>query len=247
VAGEERVEERGWAYRRRRPEGTVLYEAVKDNLATLLEDVLNNSHLAASEPLLASLGAAALLHLASARGPRATLSVALLLLAAPGRGLRASLRHSRSRSHDVVALGQYLRQHLPPSASLFAFEPAWGLAGDRLPASPPGAPLVVDVYAFMLQGALASGQSFSHVNEAFRSPAAQAPLRPLLEKSDALVLGWRGHWQLNEDSRQWLQARLSRPFPPPGQDAPDVWRRLLPVPPPAPQSHEGPREPQPRP
>ena len=40
VAGEERVEERGWAYRRRQPEGTVLYEAVKDNLATLLEDVL---------------------------------------------------------------------------------------------------------------------------------------------------------------------------------------------------------------
>ena len=28
--------ERGWAYRRMQPEGTVLYEAVKDNLATLL-------------------------------------------------------------------------------------------------------------------------------------------------------------------------------------------------------------------
>jgi len=38
VAGEERVEERGWAYRRRQPEGTVLYEAVRDNLATLLEE-----------------------------------------------------------------------------------------------------------------------------------------------------------------------------------------------------------------
>jgi hypothetical protein len=33
------VEERGWAYRRRQPEGTVLYEAVRDNLATLLVDV----------------------------------------------------------------------------------------------------------------------------------------------------------------------------------------------------------------
>ncbi|WP_233262300.1 transposase zinc-binding domain-containing protein [Vitiosangium sp. GDMCC 1.1324] len=32
------MEERGWAYRRRRPEGTVLYEAVRDNLATLLEE-----------------------------------------------------------------------------------------------------------------------------------------------------------------------------------------------------------------
>jgi Putative transposase/Transposase zinc-binding domain len=28
----------GWEYRRRRPEGTVLYEAVRDNLATLLEE-----------------------------------------------------------------------------------------------------------------------------------------------------------------------------------------------------------------
>ena len=32
------MEERGWAYRRRRPEGTVLYEVVKDNLATLLAE-----------------------------------------------------------------------------------------------------------------------------------------------------------------------------------------------------------------
>ena len=32
------MEERGWAYRRRQPEGTVLYEAVKDNLATLLAE-----------------------------------------------------------------------------------------------------------------------------------------------------------------------------------------------------------------
>ncbi|WNG34842.1 hypothetical protein F0U61_15170 [Archangium violaceum] len=29
---------RGWAYRRRQPEGTVLYEAVRDNLATLLAE-----------------------------------------------------------------------------------------------------------------------------------------------------------------------------------------------------------------
>ncbi len=30
--------EHGWAYRRRQPEGTVLYEAVRDHLATLLEE-----------------------------------------------------------------------------------------------------------------------------------------------------------------------------------------------------------------
>ena len=30
--------EHGWEYRRRRPEGTVLYAAVRDNLATLLSE-----------------------------------------------------------------------------------------------------------------------------------------------------------------------------------------------------------------
>ncbi|WP_366816843.1 transposase zinc-binding domain-containing protein [Myxococcus xanthus] len=37
-AGEGQVEERGWAYRRRQPEATVLYEAVRENLATLLAE-----------------------------------------------------------------------------------------------------------------------------------------------------------------------------------------------------------------
>ncbi|QDF03652.1 hypothetical protein BHS04_10650 [Myxococcus xanthus] len=32
------MEERGWAYRRRQPVGTVLYEAVRENLATLLAE-----------------------------------------------------------------------------------------------------------------------------------------------------------------------------------------------------------------
>ena len=32
------MEKRGWAYRRRQPEGTVLYEAVRDNLTTLLAE-----------------------------------------------------------------------------------------------------------------------------------------------------------------------------------------------------------------
>ncbi|KFE58513.1 hypothetical protein [Hyalangium minutum] len=32
------MEERWWAYRRRQPEGPVLYEAVRDNLTTLLAE-----------------------------------------------------------------------------------------------------------------------------------------------------------------------------------------------------------------
>lgn len=35
--GNGQVEKSGWAYRRRLPEGTVLYEAARDHLTTLLE------------------------------------------------------------------------------------------------------------------------------------------------------------------------------------------------------------------
>ncbi|WP_426754776.1 transposase zinc-binding domain-containing protein [Myxococcus sp. Y35] len=38
MAGKEQVEERGWEYRRRQSEGAVLYEAERDNLATLLAE-----------------------------------------------------------------------------------------------------------------------------------------------------------------------------------------------------------------
>ena len=37
--------ERGWEYRRRRPEGTVLYAEVRDNLATLLAQFAPGSKL----------------------------------------------------------------------------------------------------------------------------------------------------------------------------------------------------------
>ncbi|WNG59999.1 hypothetical protein F0U59_38725 [Archangium gephyra] len=38
MAGEGLVGAHGWEYRQRRPEGTVLYAAVRDNLATLLAE-----------------------------------------------------------------------------------------------------------------------------------------------------------------------------------------------------------------
>ena len=38
VAGEGQVGTHGWAYRRRQPEGTVLYETVREKLAILLAE-----------------------------------------------------------------------------------------------------------------------------------------------------------------------------------------------------------------
>jgi hypothetical protein len=44
AAEEGQTEERGWAYRRRLPEGTVLYEEVRDHLATLLAAASDVGH-----------------------------------------------------------------------------------------------------------------------------------------------------------------------------------------------------------
>jgi hypothetical protein len=44
VAGEGLVREHGWEYRRRRPEGTVLYNAMRNNLATLLAEASELGH-----------------------------------------------------------------------------------------------------------------------------------------------------------------------------------------------------------
>ncbi|HEX8819329.1 MAG TPA: hypothetical protein VF794_05350 [Archangium sp.] len=43
VAGEGQVGECGWEYRRRRPEGTVLYAAGRDHLATLLAEARSSA------------------------------------------------------------------------------------------------------------------------------------------------------------------------------------------------------------
>ncbi|MFE8599814.1 hypothetical protein [Archangium violaceum] len=70
VAGEGLVEERRWEYRRRQPEGTVLYEAVRDNLATLLADVFACVRSGGVRAILEHLGLPmASARLAPARGP----------------------------------------------------------------------------------------------------------------------------------------------------------------------------------
>lgn len=190
-----------------------------------------NAHLAASEAVLAGLGASAL-HSAlhgwlSSRGATWARAVPVLLavavLLAPARHLREGLRQ---RAPDLPALGRYLRQSVPADAPVCAFEPAWGLTGGRLPPRLPGAPLVVDSYALMLQDALDSGEHFASTQAAFSASASQHDIRPLLERCRYVVLGWRGAWQLSADSQQWFREHFVRRFPAEGQGGPDVWERL---------------------
>jgi Glycosyltransferase family 87 len=179
-----------------------------------------NAHLAASEAVLAGLGAAALHGWLSARGRTWARAVPVPL--APARHLREGLR---ARAPDLPALGRYLRDSVPADAPVCAFEPAWGLTGGRLPPRLPGVPLVVDSYALMLQDALDSGERFASTHAAFSASASQRDILPVLERCRYVVLGWRGAWQLSGESQRWFRARFVRRFPAEGQGGPDVWER----------------------
>ncbi|MCY1081662.1 ArnT family glycosyltransferase [Archangium lansingense] len=186
-----------------------------------------NAHLAASEAVLAGLGAAALQGWLSSRGWQWARAVPVLLVVAvplaPARHLRESARH---RAPDLPALGKYLRQSVPADASVCAFEPAWGLTGGRLPPRIPGAPLVVDSYALMLQDALDSGEHFASTQAAFLASTSQHDILSLLQRCRYVVLGWRGAWQLTAESQQWFREHFVRRFPAEGLGGPDLWERL---------------------
>jgi glycosyl transferase family 87 len=185
-----------------------------------------NAHLAASEAVLAGLGAAALHGWLSARGWTWARAVPVLLAVAvplvSARHLREGLR---ARAPDLPALGSYLRQSVPADAPVCSFEPAWGLTGGRLPPRLPGVPVVVDAYALMLQDALGSGEHFASTQAAFSASASQRGILLVLERCRYVVLGWRGAWQLSGESQQWFRERFVRRFPAEGQGGPDVWER----------------------
>jgi hypothetical protein len=182
---------------------------------------------AASDSVLAGLGAAAIHEWLTGWFPHQTRLLAVLLYLAvllpPVQALRGGLT---LKEPEQLALGRYIRETVPPSAPLFAFEPAWGLAAGRLPPAVPEAPLVVDSYAAMLHSGMMSGERLSHAEQTFQTAAAQRAIRELLARSRFVVLGWRGERQLSEESKQWFHAHFTRRFPPKGQPGPDVWEQL---------------------
>lgn len=185
-----------------------------------------NAHLAASEAVLAGLGAAALHGWLSARGPTWARAVPVLLaVAVPLAPVKHLREGNRARAPDLPALGRYLRESVPADAPVCAFEPAWGLTGGRLPPRLPGVPVVVDSYALMLQDALDSGEHFASTHAAFSASASQRDILPVLERCRYVVLGWRGAWQLSGESQQWFRERFVRRFPAEGLGGPDVWER----------------------
>lgn len=162
-----------------------------------------NAHLAASQCVLAGIGAGALLR--RVHTP-AAIGIALFL-AMPS--LRVSILRSRNEGPSLAAYGAAVRAQVPKDASLFTFEPQWSLAAGRLPQHGDGAPVLVDSYGAMLLDAVRDGRRFRDTATAFQSPYAQPLLRARLAKSDSAILGWRRDFQMNAETRAWFDERFA--------------------------------------
>ncbi|HKS24076.1 MAG TPA: glycosyltransferase 87 family protein [Thermoanaerobaculia bacterium] len=154
-----------------------------------------NAHLAASECVLAGLGAAFLMR---SLDPRAAAVVALLL-AIPSAW--QSLIASRGGPTELPAIGAIVRDSVPASDCVVTFEPQWSLAAGRLP-------VVVDSYGTMLLDAVRGGVKFPDTATAFQSPRAQPLARNRLARCHFAILGWRGNWQMNAESRAWFTSQF---------------------------------------
>ncbi|MCP3100207.1 hypothetical protein LZ198_15145 [Myxococcus sp. K15C18031901] len=178
-----------------------------------------NASLAPTTALLAGLGASVVRSWASARprwvGWGATALVGLAVLAT----LPDALRQGRTEAPWLVEMGRAVRASVPETAALCAFEPAWGIAGGRLPGVPVGTPALVDPYGLMLHDALGATERFATATAAFEHEGTQRTIRPLLERCDALVLQWRGEWQLSDTSEHWVREHFTQEGP--------LWRRTL--------------------
>lgn len=167
-----------------------------------------NSHLAASQCAVAGLGAAALLQALPRYRSAAAAAVFILIIGIDFPVWREMKRGIDAQSPELLAVAQTVRRNVPKDAPFFAFDPTWSLVMGRLPDCCDGAPPVVDSYGAMLLSAVTRGARHSDTNAAFRSGAPQPELRARLDASRFVLLGGRGHWQLDEPDRAWFTSRF---------------------------------------
>jgi hypothetical protein len=181
-----------------------------------------HAHLALIEALLAGyaagtawrwLGATA----ATRRVLRPVLAVALVaVLVLPAR---QAVRVDRAaHTDDLVHLAAFLDERVPPGACVFAFEPAWALVADRLPAVP-------DPYAAMLLPTIDDPSDYESVSYAFEAPSSQQAMVRRLSSCEWVVAGGRGPAQLSKTSEAWFAAHFVRRYPAGATAGPDVWQR----------------------
>jgi hypothetical protein len=183
-----------------------------------------NAHLAVPEAALAGYGGAALWRWASAERTRIRLALVFALLAfVPAWGARRAVLSGRARSPELIALGHFLWSSVPADACLMSFEPAWSVAGGRLPDNGPQVPRLVDSYAAMLLDAARSGQRFADATQAFRDDSSQPTLLRALERCRFAIVAGRGFWQMSPDTQTWFRSLFVQRFPPSGAEGIDVW------------------------
>jgi Glycosyltransferase family 87 len=185
-----------------------------------------NSHLAASQCVLAGFGAAALLRMP--RIPKRAMAAlaVLLIVALDGRSLRQSIRDARARSVEMLTARHDVPEIVPKQASFFSFDPSFSLAAGRLPPHDDGAPVVVDSYGAMLLTAVEGGGRYADTGAAFQSPVPQSAVRARLAVSDYVMLDWRGNWQMNEAERAWFASNF-RCLTPEARDL-CIWEQMQP-------------------
>ncbi|MEA3078130.1 MAG: hypothetical protein QOF60_3038 [Actinomycetota bacterium] len=181
------------------------------------------AHLAVPEVLLAGYAAGVAWHVLR-RVPAARVAMAAVVVIALALPARIAIFDGRQHSRYVERLADVVDRIVPPGDCVYAFEPAWTLAADRLPPGH-GVPLVPDSYGSMLWDSVRGGQRYPDAAHAFEQPPSQATIRGVIEGCDWLVLGGRGQAQMSAADDAYVEANFERVYPPEGEIGLDLWRR----------------------
>jgi hypothetical protein len=136
---------------------------------------------------------------------------------------RRSIVETTSRSADLAAIAGDISRSVPASDCVIAFEPQWLLGADRLPTTGGGTTVSVDPYAAHLASVQQRTDPGSpSTATAFADQPVDDGILESLSGCRYLLLGWRGHWQLNAEQQAWVAAHY-RELPHTGPV--DLWER----------------------
>lgn len=122
--------------------------------------------------------------------------IGLFLIAFP---VRSAFKGGRARSIEQLKLVQAI-ENIPHTSCIFSFEPAWLIMSNHFP-SPCSSRVILDPYLVMLMDARESGQRFDSTGAAFATDESQKRVWSNLQSADVIVLGPRGHAQLNAQAK----------------------------------------------
>lgn len=183
-----------------------------------------NAFLAPSISLLAGVAAAGLLRQTArvSAAPALTAVVTTALVLASLARLPLTIGEGETRQFEPATLGQSIRTHVPASACIISFEPAWLLAADRLPAVGPDRRFGVDPYGTMLLEQLdRKKDSYDSAPDAFFMQPFDTSLTQALRSCDFVVPGGGiARRVMTPVQRRWLKSAYE-----PVAGEPSLWRR----------------------